>query len=312
MISLPKPLKIVEEKDNRAVFEVEALYPGYGITIGNALRRVLFSSLPGAAVTEMKIKGIQHEFSTILGVLEDVVEIMLNLKQLRFKIFGEEPQTAQLKIKGEKTVKGSDFKIPSQLELINKDAHIATLTSKSAELEMEIKVEGGFGYQTVEQRKKEKLEIGVIALDAIFTPIRKVNFQIENMRVGDRTDFDKLFLEIETDGTISPKEALLRATENLIEHFSLFVSVLEGEKKKDAVEESSKKKEGEEEEVSKKKIEDLKLSNRTINALLKNNIKTVGGLSRKSEESLLDLEGMGDTGIAEIKKALKKLGLELK
>ena len=221
MISLPNQPKIIEKRGNKAVFEIEALYPGYGATIGNSLRRVLFSSLSGAAVTQVKIKGVPHEFSTISGVLEDVVMIMLNLKQLRFKVFTDEPQKATLKVKGEKEVKGSDFDIPSQVELINPDCHIATLSAKSAELEMEIQIEKGIGYSPRETRKKEKLEIGAIALDAIFTPVKRVSYNIENMRVGERTDYDKLFLEIETDGIITPEEAFFQASEILVQHFSL-------------------------------------------------------------------------------------------
>ena len=222
MIPLPLKPKIIKKEKNKAVFEIEALYPGYGVTIGNSLRRVLLSSLPGAAVTQMKIKGIPHEFSTIPGILEDVIQIMLNLKQLRFKIYTEEPQKATLKVKGEKEVKGSDFEIPAQLELVNKECHIATLTDKKAELEMEIQVEKGIGYSPREARKKGKLEIGNIPLDAIFTPVRRVAFRVENMRVGERTDFDRLFLEVETDGTISPEEAFYQASDILVKHFSLF------------------------------------------------------------------------------------------
>ncbi len=221
MISLPSLPKIIKTGDNHARFSMSGLYPGYGITIGNSLRRVLLSSLSGAAVIQMKIKGIQHEFSTIPGVLEDVITIMMNLKQLRFKIYTEEPVSATLSIKGEKKIRGSDFKFPSQVELINKNAHIATLTDKKAAIEMEILIKKGMGYEPVERRKKEKLEIGVIALDAIFTPIKKVSYEIENMRVGERTDFDKLILEIETDGTLSPQSAFFQASEILIEHFSL-------------------------------------------------------------------------------------------
>jgi len=222
MIPLPKTPKIVEKKGNFARFIIEALYPGYGITIGNSLRRVLLSSLPGAAITQVKIKGVQHEFSTIPGVLEDVVDIMLNLKQLRFKLYSDSPQTATLKVKGEKEVKGADFKLPSQVEIVNKDAHIATITDKKTTLEMEVIIEKGLGYEPVERRKKEKLEIGMIPLDAIFTPIRKINYHIENMRVGERTDFDRLFFEIETDGTLTPEEAISEASNILISHFSLF------------------------------------------------------------------------------------------
>lgn len=222
MVPLPLKPKIIEKKGNYALFEIEALYPGYGVTIGNSLRRVLLSSLPGAAVTQVKIKNVPHEFSTIPGILEDVVQIMLNLKQLRFKIYTKEPQRAILKVKGEKEVKGSDFEIPAQIELVNKDCHIATLTNKKAELEMEIQVEKGIGYSPRETRKKEKLEVGTIPLDAIFTPIRRVAFRVENMRVGERTDFDRLFLEVETDGTISPQEAFFQASDILVKHFSLF------------------------------------------------------------------------------------------
>lgn len=223
MILLPKPPKIINKKDNLACFEIEALNPGYGVTMGNSLRRILLSSLEGAAVTQVKIKGVQHEFSTTKGILEDAIVVMMNLKQMRFKMHTDEPQKATLKIKGEKEVKGSDFKIPSQIELINKSCHIATLTDKKAELEMEIQIEKGIGYEPVELRKKkEKLDIGVIPIDAIFTPIKRVSFKIENMRVGERTDFDRLNLEIETDGTISPEEAFFKSCEILVKHFSLF------------------------------------------------------------------------------------------
>jgi DNA-directed RNA polymerase subunit alpha len=231
VIPLPLQPKVIEKKGNKAVFEIEALYPGYGVTIGNSLRRVLLSSLSGAAVTQMKIKGVPHEFSTIPGVLEDVIQIMLNLKQLRFKIYTEEPQKAILKVKGEKEVKGSDFEIPAQLELVNKDCHIATLTDKKAALEIEIQVEKGVGYLPRENRKKEELEIGTIPIDAIFTPIRKVAFRVENMRVGERTDFDKLFLEVETDGTISPETAFSQAADILVKHFSLFYETFKNKKK---------------------------------------------------------------------------------
>jgi DNA-directed RNA polymerase subunit alpha len=304
MIPLPLIPKVVEKKENKATFEIEALWPGYGVTIGNSLRRVLLSSLEGAAITQAKIKGVSHEFSTIPGVMEDVISVLLNLKQLRFKIFSDEPQIGTLKVSGEKEVKGSDFKLPPQVELVNKEAPVATLTNKKAHLEMEIQIEKGIGYLPAERRKKGKLEIGTIALDAIFTPVRNVALRVENMRVGERTDFDRLILEIETDGTISPEEAFYQAAEILTKHFSFL-----GEKfkpKEIAVEREVEK------EIAEMEVKDLKISTRTLNALLKNNIKTVAGLLRKSEKSLLELEGMGEKGIKEIKKALKKLGLELK
>ena len=310
MLSLPHPPKIIEKKGNRAIFEIEALYPGYGLTIGNTFRRVLLSSLPGAAVTQMKIKGSHHEFSTIPGVFEDLVSIMLNLKQLRFKIFTLEPQKANIKVKGEKIVKGSDFNLPSQVELVNKNCHIVTLTDKKAELEMEIQIDRGLGYEPVERRKKEKLEIGVVAIDAIFTPIRRVSYQIENMRVGERTDFDKLKLEIETDGTLTPEEAFCQASEIIIKHFSLFSEKIQKEIPRPS--EKKKEKKGISEDFGKIKVEDLKISTRTLNALSQNKINTVGGILKKNEKDLLTSEGMGGKGVKEIKKALKKLNLELK
>lgn len=305
--SLPKQPQIISEKENWARFEIEALYPGYGVTVGNSLRRVLLSSLSGAAVTQVKIKGVDHEFSTIKGVSEDAIVIMMNLKKMRFKIYGDEPQKAVLKIKGEKDVKGSDFEIPTQLKLINKDCHIAAMTDKKAELEMEIQVEKGIGYEPVEQRKaKEKLEIGVIPLDAIFTPIKRVSFKVENMRVGEKTNFDRVILDVETDGSITPKDAFYNATEILVDHFTLIRDAFKKPEEKEVV--LQKK----EEDITKKKIEDLKLSGRVMNALVDNSIKTVGGIMKKSEKSILELEGMGEAGLKEIKKALKKLGLELK
>jgi len=231
MIPLPLKPKVIKKEKNKVTFEIEALYPGYGVTIGNSLRRVLISSLEGAGVTQMKIKGIPHEFSTISGVLEDVVTLMLNLKQLRFRIFTPQAQKATLKVKGEREVKGSDFELPAQLELVNRDCHIATLTEKKSELEIEIQVEKGVGYIPREAKKKEKPEIGVILLDAIFTPVQRVAFRVENMRVGERTDFDRLFLEIQTDGTISPEEAFFGASEILANHFSLFGQTFKKEEK---------------------------------------------------------------------------------
>jgi DNA-directed RNA polymerase subunit alpha len=221
MISSPKPPKVIEKKEDQSTFVIEALYPGYGITVGNSLRRVLLSSLSGAAITRVNIKGVQHEFSTLPGVMEDVINICLNLKKLRFKLYGDEPQKAVLKVHGEKKVIASDFQLPSQIELVNKDLHIATLTDKKADLEMEILVQKGVGYEPREMREKEKLEIGQISLDAIYTPVRSVSYRVENMRVGERTDFDRLFITIKSDGTISPEQALIEATEILINHFSL-------------------------------------------------------------------------------------------
>ncbi len=212
-------IKKVSESAKEGVFEVEGLYSGYGLTLGNALRRVLLSSLPGAAVTQFKINGVNHEFSTIEGVKEDVVEIGLNLKKVRFRIHTDEPQVLTLRVKGQKSVTAADIKTNSQVDLIMPDAHIATLTSKDAELDMEITVEKGLGYLPVEARKNEKLSIGVIALDALFSPVTKVNFNVENMRVGERADYNRLRLLVETDGSITPSAALRKASNILQDHF---------------------------------------------------------------------------------------------
>ncbi|MEK7178525.1 MAG: DNA-directed RNA polymerase subunit alpha [Patescibacteria group bacterium] len=318
-ISLPKAPKLVEQiSPHRAILEIEELYPGYGLTIGNTLRRVMLSSLTGAAITSIKIKDVNHEFSTLSGVLEDVVEIILNLKQVRFKVYSDEPQTVTLKARGEKKVLAKDIKTVSQVEIINPDAHIATLTSKNASLEMEIRVEKGLGYSAIESRKREKQEIGTIAVDAIFTPIKMINFEVEDMRVGDKTNYNRLRFDIETDGTITPAEALTNAANLLIEHFKIVTAPIikksKAEKKEEEKEERPIRKEAlkEESDIAKTKIEDLRLSNRTQNILLSNHIKTVAGLLRLDEKELLNLEEIGEKALKEIRKALGKLGLTLK
>ncbi|HQB18440.1 MAG: DNA-directed RNA polymerase subunit alpha [Minisyncoccales bacterium] len=231
MIPLPTSIKTKNISNNNSVFEIESLYPGYGVTLGNAIRRVLLSSLSGAAVTEVKIKDAPHEFATLKGVKEDVLHILMNIKQLRFKIFTEDPQTATLVVKGEQEVTGKDFELPADLKLANPDLHIATLTDKSAQLEIEIKVEKGMGY--VFEDKEIKRSVGVIGMDAIFTPIKKVNYVVENMRVGKRTDFDKLSLEVETDGTITPEEALSQSLDILVSQFQYILENIAVAEKKE-------------------------------------------------------------------------------
>jgi len=312
MIPLPLPPKVIQKKKNQASFEVEGLYPGYGVTIGNSLRRVLLSSLQGASVTEVKIKGAPHEFSTMTGVLEDTIMILLNVKNLRFKIFEGESYKVTLKFKGEGKVTGKDFECPSQIKLINPELHIATITDKKIDFEMELTVEKGIGYVPRDQVKKGKAEIGAMAVDAIFTPIKNVNFQVESMRVGDRTDFDKLSLEIETDGTITPEEAFFEACDILIKHFNIIFQGNAGEETEKEEAEAEAVEEAGEVDVTKLLVEDMKLTGRTLNALINNGIKTVGGLVRKSEKSLSEMEGMGDKAMSEIKRKIKKLGLELK
>lgn len=298
MISLPEQPKVIDRGDNWARFEIEALYPGYGVTIGNSLRRVLLSSLPGAACTEAKIKNVQHEFSTIPGVLEDVVAISLNLKQLNFKLYGDEPQTATLSVEGEQEVTAADLEVPSQVEVINEDAHIATLTSDK-ELEMELVIEQGLGYVPAEELKEDKAEPGEIVLDAVFTPIEKVSYDVEDMRVGESTDYNRLLLEVETDGSIEPEQAFTQACEILFSHFSTLKEGLEEQ-------------EEEREEALDTAVVDLDISTRTQNVLLDNNIKTVAGIVSRREETLSELSGMGDKSMDEIKEVLNKHNLELK
>lgn len=316
-IYLPKALKLVKQvSEHRAILEIEELHPGYGLTIGNALRRVMLSSLPGAAITSIKVKDVNHEFSTLPGVLEDVVEIILNLKQIRFNAHTDEPQVITLKAKGEGEVTAKDIKTVSQVEIINTDAHIATLTSKSASLEMEIRVEKGLGYSAIESRKREKQEIGTIAVDAIFTPVKTINFEVEDMRVGDKTNYNRLRFDIETDGTITPIEAITNAANLLIEHFKIVTAQLKpskAEKQEEEKEEKLPKSEvSKESDISKTKIEDLRLSSRTQNILLNNHLKTVAGLLRLNEKEVLNLEDVGEKALKEIKKALGKLGFTLK
>jgi|SRR5581483_10160343 len=305
MIPLPLAPKVIHKKKNQAIFEVEGLYPGYGVTIGNSLRRVLLSSLEGVAVTEVKIKGVPHEFSTVPGVLEDAIMIMLNLKNLRFKIHEGTMQKVELTIKGEKTVTGKDFELPSQVTLANPETHIATITDKKTELHIEITIEKGIGYEPKDQRKIKKPEIGSIVMDAIYTPIKNVSFNVENMRVGERTDFDKLAVDIETDGTLTPEEAFYGAVDILMKHFTI---LSEGK----AAASTVKAEEATQADATKMSVEELGLSTRTVNALTENSIKTVAGLIKKTEKDLTELEGMGDKAVGEIKKKLKKLGLELK
>jgi|SRR3989344_2258154 len=307
MISLPLPPKVTQKGKNHAIFEVQGLYPGYGVTIGNSLRRVLLSSLEGVAVTEVKIKGVPHEFSTIPGVLEDMIMIILNLKNLRFKIHDGETHKVELSVKGEKEVTGADFKIFPQIELVNPDLHIATITDKKTEFQMEITIEKGIGYEPRDQRKEKKNEIGAIAMDAIFTPIKDVSFNVESMRVGDRTDFDKLSVEIETDGIISPEEAFFEACEILIKHFTIIFEGKAPEQKKQLKSEEAVGSAGKE-----TSIEDMKFSKRTLNVLVANKLKTAGDIANKLEGELSQMEGMGEKAITETKKKLKKLGLGLK
>ncbi len=311
-IVLPSKPRIVSEVDFSGSYEIDGLYPGYGHTLGNSLRRIILSSLPGAAVTSVKISGISHEFSVIPGVKEDAVTILLNLKKVRFSLVSDEPQIISLKAKGVKEVTAGDVKVPGGVEVLNPSQIIATLTDKNAELDMEITVQKGLGFVSKEVLEKNRVDIGQITLDAIFTPVRRVSYEVENMRVGDRTDFNRLKIFIETDGTITPKEALEKSIETMISQLKAII----GFKEEDVILSPSHKIEALKGDVDddslKTRIETLDLSARTLNALSNANIRTVGGLARKKEKDILEIEGMGAKGLAEIKDVLEKFGITLK
>lgn len=243
MLQLPEPIKILSKEGNKAVFEIAPLMPGYGATIANPLRRVLLSSLEGAAVSSIKIKGVDHEFSSIAGVLEDVIEIILNVKKIRFKMHSDEPVKLIISIKGERAVTAKDIKLTSDVEIINEDQLIATITDKKTEFNMELEIEKGVGYVPVEQKRKDKIAIGVIAIDSMFSPIKSANFNTVNVRVGDRIDFNKIILEIETDGSVEPEEALAKAASILIDHFKPLTEIkIEKEETAKPVKKSAKSK----------------------------------------------------------------------
>jgi DNA-directed RNA polymerase subunit alpha len=317
-ISLPSKPKFSATGKNTGKVEIDGCYPGYGTTLGNSLRRVLLSSLPGAAATSVKIKGVSHEFSTIPGVLEDIIQIILNLKKVRFISHSDEPVTLTIKAKGAKEITAAQIQCPADVEVINKDQSIATITDKKGELEMEIEVQRGLGYVPVEQQEREKKEIGLIAIDAVFTPVRRVNYNVENTRVGKRTDYDKITLEIETDGSISPQEAYQKAVEAVIEQFDtikdfeLEKEIQEPEEKEEVAPIETNEPIAEGEVAEGTSLETLSFSTRTMNVLEKNKLKTIEDLIKYSEEELLNLEGMGEKGVKEIKKAVGNFGLTLK
>jgi len=301
-IPLPNRVDFQDLGNNKYQVTMEPLYPGYGVTIGNSLRRILLSSLPGAAVTAVRIKGVDHEFSTVQNVKEDVIEIILNLKQLRMKVHTNEPVTLELKVKGEKAVTAADFKGNSDVEIVNPELHIATLDNKSADFDMEVIVQAGRGYVPVEKRESEKLEIGMIAVDAIYTPVRVANFEVKNVRVGQITDFDQLTMTMETDGTISGKDAIDSSAKILLSHFSMFTTVsMEAAEPAPALDVAAEEgiKTPEEDDVK-----SLGLSNRSVNALLKNEITKISQLQAMSHDELSKVEGLGDKSVEEIERLI--------
>ena len=306
-ITLPSKPRIVSEDGDQGTYEIDSLYPGYGHTLGNSLRRIILSSLPGATVTRVKIEGVPHEFATIEGMRETVMELLLNLKRVHFILHGDDPQTITLTAKGSGEVTAKDFKLPSQVEIKNPDQHICDLSGK-AMLELEATIERGLGYVPREVLTKEKVDIGTIALDATFTPIRRVNYEVDNMRVGDRTDFNRLRILIETNGTIAPREALERSIETMVHQLKAIIGFQESEP---ATTEAGEE-ENEGADPAKLKVADLELSPRIISALEDAGIKSAAGLMRKTAGALMELDGIGEKAIEEIAVALASHGLTLK
>ena len=313
-ITLPSKPKIIKEEDFTGIYEIDGLYPGYGHTLGNSLRRIILSSLQGAAITQIKINGVNHEFSTIDGIKEDVIAIILNIKKVRLSVDSDEPQLLSIKTKGAGKVTAGDIKTPTQVSIMNPDLVLFEVTDKSKDLDIELTAERGLGYVPKEVIHKDRVDVGTIALDAIFTPIKRVNYEIENMRVGDRTDFNRLRIFIETDGTISPKESLEKSIETMISQLKAIVGFKEELEIESMLEESKEEisKDEDMEDFLKTRVETLDLSPRTSNALAAANIRTVGGLVRKKEEDILDIDGLGSKGLEEIKKTLKGHNIELK
>ncbi len=306
------PMRVEVDKDAQSPtfgrFTTEAFERGFGTTIGNALRRILLSSLTGAAVTTVKIEGVVHEFSTIAGVTEDVTAIILNIKSLRLALHTDKPKTIRLKKKGPGEAKGSDILHDAEVTILTPDLHIATL-DKDATLDIEMTIKHGRGYVPAERNKEEGLPIGVIAIDSIFSPIKRVNFHVENARVGRMTDYDKLTMEIWTDGTISPRDALSTGAGILREHLDIFINPEERS--------AGKSETGSEEsqmEVNRnllRSVNELELSVRAANCLKNANIKTIADLVQKSEGEMLRTKNFGKKSLNEIKEILTEMGLSL-
>jgi DNA-directed RNA polymerase subunit alpha len=321
-IIMPSKPRVVVEEGNKGIFEIDGLYPGYGHTLGNSLRRIILSSLPGASITAIKIDGVSHEFQTMDGIKEDVIVMILNLKKTRFKMLSDEPQTVTLSVKGPKEVTVGDIKTGGQVEILNPELHIVEVTGK-VNLNIEMRIEKGLGFISKEAFQKEKVDIGTIAVDAIFTPIRRVSYEVENMRVGDKTNHNRLRISIETDGTLTPREALSQSIAIMIHQLKAIIDFKEPEEvktEKKSSKEGDEAKDADEDEkkgtdfadILKTRTDSLDLSTRTLNALTSANIRTLGGLARKKREDLLEVEGIGEKGISEIKKVLSKFDLNLK
>jgi DNA-directed RNA polymerase subunit alpha len=300
----------ISEDKKYGKFVVEPLERGYGITLGNSLRRIMLSSLPGAAVSQVKIEGVLHEFSSIPGVKEDVTEIIMNIKSLAIKNSSDtnEPKTAYIEYEGEGVVRASDIQVDQDVEILNPDLVIATLSGKDTKLYMELTITRGRGYVSSERNKTEDLPIGVIAVDSIYTPVERVNVTVENTRVGQITDFDKLTLDVYTNGTLEPDEAVSLAAKVLSEHLNLFIDLSENAKTAEVMVE---KEDDEKEKVLEMSIDELELSVRSYNCLKRAGINTVEELTNKTSEDMMKVRNLGRKSLEEVLAKLKELGLQL-
>lgn len=309
MIEFEKPnIKCLEidNEANYAKFVCEPLERGYGVTIGNSLRRILLSSLPGAAITSVKIDGVVHEFSTVPNVVEDVPEIIVNLKGVRLKVNDNEEKRIFIDFKGEGEVTAGDIQTDGTVEILNPDLHIATV-AKDGSLHMEMTVERGRGYNSSDKNKKANQDITVLPIDSIFTPVKKVNYQVENTRVGQQVDFDKLVIEVWTDGSLKPYEALSLAAKVMTGHLELFIDLSETAKNTQVMVE---KEESKKEKVLEMSIEDLELSVRSFNCLKRAGIATVEDLTNKSEADMMKVRNLGKKSLDEVTNKLHSLGLD--
>lgn len=296
----------IDNETNYAKFVCEPLERGYGVTIGNSLRRILLSSLPGAAITSVKIEGVVHEFSTIANVVEDVPEIIVNLKMVRLKLHENEEKTIRIDVKGEGEVKAGDIITDSSVEVLNPDLHIATL-SEGAHLQIEMTVDMGRGYNSAEKNKKDTQPLGVLPIDSIYTPVKKVNYAVENTRVGQNIDYDKLTIELWTDGSLAPYEALSLAAKVMTSHLELFIDLSETTKNTQVMIE---KEENKKEKVLEMSIEDLELSVRSFNCLKRAGISTVEDITNMTESELMKVRNLGKKSLDEVTFKIHSLGLE--
>ncbi len=321
LILLPSKYNVLKTSTHEGVFQIEGLYPGYGHTLGNSLRRIILSSMKGTAVTRIKITDAPHEFTTIEGIKEDVMSIILNLKKARFGFEGDEAQTLTLSVKGPQVVTAGSFTKNGAVENLTPDQYICELTTKTAKLDLEITLEKGIGFVTSDLMNKEKVPVGTMVLDAVFSPVRKVSYEVDDMRVGNRVDYNRLSITIQTDGSVTPEDVFKESVHIMINQLRsiLELSLEEMPTPKEVVlvtpvttEVVSAFTQDEMNDLLKTRIESLSLSARTQNILSDSNIRTLGGLVRKSEADLLELPGFGQKALDEIVEALSQKNLKLR